>query len=141
MLSLGSDPTGQLEVIAKKRKVELRPISMGQGQEVQARRLVTESIAKGGWVVINNSHLSIKFMNEIELMVDDIKERYRRQSGDSDDEEKQKEREAKEKKEKKEKEEKQDTSKRKAEEAEAAQAQLMGTSGIFSMLTPKQPIH
>lgn len=78
LLSLGSDPTGQLEVIAKKRKVELRPISMGQGQEVQARRLITESIAKGGWVVINNSHLSIKFMNEIELMVDDIKERYRR---------------------------------------------------------------
>lgn len=34
LLSLGSDPTGQLEVIAKKRKIELKPISMGQGQEV-----------------------------------------------------------------------------------------------------------
>jgi dynein heavy chain len=31
LLSLGSDPTGQLEVIAKKRKIELKPISMGQG--------------------------------------------------------------------------------------------------------------
>jgi len=29
LLSLGSDPTGQLEVIAKKRKIELKNISMG----------------------------------------------------------------------------------------------------------------
>lgn len=31
LLSLGSDPTGQLEVIARKRKIELKNISMGQG--------------------------------------------------------------------------------------------------------------
>jgi dynein heavy chain len=29
LLSLGSDPTSQLEIIAKKRKIELKPISMG----------------------------------------------------------------------------------------------------------------
>ena len=29
LLSLGSDPTGQLEVIAKKKKIELKNVSMG----------------------------------------------------------------------------------------------------------------
>lgn len=31
LLSLGADPTSQLEIIAKKRKIEIKPISMGQG--------------------------------------------------------------------------------------------------------------
>lgn len=42
-------------------------------------------MAHGGWVVINNSHLSIKFMNEIENMVNDIKDRYRKTQGDVDE--------------------------------------------------------
>jgi len=29
LLSLGSDPTGQLDIIAKKRKIDFKPISMG----------------------------------------------------------------------------------------------------------------
>jgi len=38
-------------------------------------------MAHGGWVVINNSHLSIKFMCEVEMMVNDIKERYKMAQG------------------------------------------------------------
>jgi len=75
LLSLGSDPTSQLEQLARRSKIELRSISMGQGQEVQARRLITEAIAKGSWVLISNAHLGLKFMSEIELMVLDIAER------------------------------------------------------------------
>ncbi|CAL6017562.1 Outer-arm_dynein gamma [Hexamita inflata] len=158
LLSLGSDPTGQLEVIAKKRKIELKPISMGQGQEVQARRLITESLAHGGWVVINNSHLSIKFMNEVENMINDIKERYSRVQGSEGKEEEQVDKKKKpakeEKKEEEKKEEKKeedpanpdgekknDEAQRKANEAEAQQTAMMGTSGIFSLLTPKQGPH
>ena len=39
-LSMGSDPTNQIEGLAKKLHVECRAISMGQGQEVHARRLI-----------------------------------------------------------------------------------------------------
>jgi len=37
---MGSDPTNQIETLAKRLGIECRAISMGQGQEVHARRLV-----------------------------------------------------------------------------------------------------
>ena len=75
LLSLGSDPSSQLETFAKKRKIELRSISMGQGQEPAARRLIADCVTNGGWAMINNSHLAIKFMAEIDDMVVDVRER------------------------------------------------------------------
>ena len=44
-LSMGSDPTNMIEHLAKKQKLECRSISMGQGQEVHARRLMQTSMA------------------------------------------------------------------------------------------------
>lgn len=44
-LSMGSDPTNSIEGLAKKLKLECRSISMGQGQEVHARRLIQQSMA------------------------------------------------------------------------------------------------
>lgn len=44
-LSMGSDPTNSIEGLAKKIKLECRSISMGQGQEVHARRLLQQSMA------------------------------------------------------------------------------------------------
>ncbi|KAH0574694.1 Outer-arm dynein gamma [Spironucleus salmonicida] len=72
LLSLGSDPTQQLEVLAKNKKLELKQISMGQGQEANARRLITECILNGNWIMINNSHLAINFMQEIDQLLLDI---------------------------------------------------------------------
>lgn len=43
-LSMGSDPTNSIEGLAKKLKLEYHSISMGQGQEVHARRLLQQSI-------------------------------------------------------------------------------------------------
>lgn len=43
-LSMGSDPTSNIENLAKKLKLECRAISMGQGQEVHARRLLQQCI-------------------------------------------------------------------------------------------------
>ncbi|ELW66090.1 Dynein heavy chain 8, axonemal [Tupaia chinensis] len=43
-LSMGSDPTIQIDALAKKLKLECRTISMGQGQEVHARKLIQMSM-------------------------------------------------------------------------------------------------
>ncbi|XP_053402509.1 dynein axonemal heavy chain 5-like isoform X4 [Mercenaria mercenaria] len=64
LLSLGSDPTNNIELLAKKHKIEIRAISMGQGQEVHARRLLTQSIQNGGWLLLQNCHLSLDYVVE-----------------------------------------------------------------------------
>ncbi|XP_066532241.1 dynein axonemal heavy chain 8-like isoform X2 [Hoplias malabaricus] len=64
-LSMGSDPTIQIEALAKKLRLECRAISMGQGQDVHARKLLQMSIAQGGWVLLQNCHLGLGFMDEL----------------------------------------------------------------------------
>ncbi|KAH0622614.1 hypothetical protein JD844_025060 [Phrynosoma platyrhinos] len=64
-LSMGSDPTIQIDALARKLKLENRAISMGQGQEVHARKLVQMSMTQGGWVLLQNCHLGLEFMEEL----------------------------------------------------------------------------
>ena len=91
-LSMGSDPTNNIEGLAKKLKLECSSISMGQGQEVHARRLLQQSITlvsdhsapcnylhvflvafpcseyfnmQGGWVLLQNCHLGLNFLDEL----------------------------------------------------------------------------
>jgi len=45
--------------------VECRAISMGQGQEVQARRLTGQCRVSGGWVLLQNCHLSLDYVVEL----------------------------------------------------------------------------
>ena len=42
LLSMGSDPTHQIEDLGKRLNVEVQTISMGQGQEIHARRLMSQ---------------------------------------------------------------------------------------------------
>lgn len=44
---------------------------MGQGQEFHARKMITDSMTSGGWVLLQNVHLSLSFCTEvIDMLVD-----------------------------------------------------------------------
>ena len=64
ILSTGSDPTGKIQDLARKRKKSVLGISMGQGQEPAARKLLEQGIAEGVWVLLQNCHLGLSFMGE-----------------------------------------------------------------------------
>lgn len=54
-LSIGSDPTPFIEQLAKKLETAVKSISMGQGQEVHARKLLEGAISEGYFFIINTS--------------------------------------------------------------------------------------
>jgi len=64
-LSMGSDPTPQIEALAKRMRTNCKAISMGQGQEVHARALLAEFMQSGGCVLLQNCHLGLEFMVEL----------------------------------------------------------------------------
>lgn len=37
---------------------------MGQGQEIHARNMISDCMANGGWVLLQNMHLSLPFCTE-----------------------------------------------------------------------------
>ena len=76
ILSMGSDPTDLITGLAKKKKKEVLSVSMGQGQEVVARRFCDQGVATGCWALLQNCHLGIKFLVELEqrLATKDLEE-------------------------------------------------------------------
>jgi len=69
LLSTGSDPTGKISDLARKRKKNVLSISMGQGQEPAARKLLEQGITEGIWVLLQNCHLGLSFMSECQEWV------------------------------------------------------------------------
>jgi len=70
LLSAGSDPTLSIDELAKrKKKFPTDKVSMGEGQEKVARQKIHDAFLVGGWVILQNSHLGIAFMNELEDML------------------------------------------------------------------------
>nr|XP_033322692.1 dynein heavy chain 5, axonemal isoform X1 [Megalopta genalis] len=65
ILSIGSDPSPQITILAKQKSIQLRSVSMGQGQEFHARRLISDAMNTGGWVLLQNIHLSLPFCTEV----------------------------------------------------------------------------
>jgi len=67
LLSAGTDPASMIDELAKKRKkYPTDKVSMGEGQERVARQTNTAAFVHGGWVILQNCHLGINYMCEIE---------------------------------------------------------------------------
>ncbi|XP_045497912.1 dynein axonemal heavy chain 8 [Colias croceus] len=64
-LAMGSDPTPSIETTAKRLECLCSSISMGQGQEVHARKLIDRGLKEGLWVLLQNCHLGLEYMVEI----------------------------------------------------------------------------
>ena len=65
LLSPGSDPTPLIEEAARKAKKELNTVSMGQGREEFAENFINQSKHKGEWVLLQNCHLGLRYMETL----------------------------------------------------------------------------
>ena len=68
VLSPGADPIAYLNALAVKKgmKERLQSISLGQGQGAKAEKLIEQAQQTGGWVCLQNCHLSASWMPELE---------------------------------------------------------------------------
>lgn len=77
ILSTGADPTSQLLKFADSKGYgdKLFPISLGQGQEVKANKLIESATVNGDWVLLQNCHLAENYMDTLEKQVIAFQER------------------------------------------------------------------
>jgi dynein heavy chain len=69
LLSTGADPTqmiGDFARTAAHKKFPTKNISMGEAMEGPALAKIKDGFKNGDWVVLNNCHLSLEFMAELE---------------------------------------------------------------------------
>ena len=69
MLSPGADPTSAIDEFARKKKKITEKVSMGEGQEEPARKAIKSQMENGGYVILQNCQLGLKFMEEIEQLI------------------------------------------------------------------------
>lgn len=66
LLAPGSDPTGTIDELARKKRIPTSKVSMGEEQEKIAKTHIDDAMRDGFWVILNNCHLSLEFMAEME---------------------------------------------------------------------------
>ncbi|CAE8702622.1 unnamed protein product, partial [Polarella glacialis] len=70
VLTPGMDPTGQLRALAVARQVHWQTISLGQGQEPKATKLVEDGSVGGFWVMLANCHLCVHWLPQLEKVIE-----------------------------------------------------------------------
>ena len=66
LLSAGADPTDAIETLARRKRKGIECVSMGEGQDVVAQRAIDAATANGSWVLLQNCHLGLSFVDTLE---------------------------------------------------------------------------
>lgn len=68
VLSPGADPIAYLKALAESKDMmsKFESISLGQGQNVMAEKLIEEGQRLGMWICLQNCHLYTSWMGELE---------------------------------------------------------------------------
>eukprot|EP00956_Cyclotella_meneghiniana_P009264 scaffold12733_cov74-Cyclotella_meneghiniana.AAC.6 len=75
LLSRGSDPTdGIIELCRKKKLPAPAVISLGEGQEPVALKAINAGVVNGTWVLLQNCELGLGLMNEMESLINKLKD-------------------------------------------------------------------
>ena len=70
LLSTGADPTSSIDDYARKfKKFPTKKTSMGEEMEGPALAQIKDGFKTGDWVILNNCHLSLEFMAEMEVIL------------------------------------------------------------------------
>uniref|UniRef100_A0A8C4TE89 Dynein axonemal heavy chain 10 n=1 Tax=Erpetoichthys calabaricus TaxID=27687 RepID=A0A8C4TE89_ERPCA len=75
ILSPGSDPAGDLMKLAERTEFgasRLKFLAMGQGQEKVALQLLDTAVARGQWLMLQNCHLLVKWLKELEKALERV---------------------------------------------------------------------
>ena len=72
ILSAGADPVGEVLAFAEEIGMKLEAISLGQGQGPKASRLISQGTSKGCWVLLQNCHLAVSWLPELERICESL---------------------------------------------------------------------
>lgn len=70
ILAPGVDPRKSLETLAKQYNRQLVNVSLGKGQEENARNSILEGSKIGQWLFLANCHLSLNFLKTLEKILE-----------------------------------------------------------------------
>ncbi|CAI6353848.1 unnamed protein product [Macrosiphum euphorbiae] len=74
ILSAGTDPMSRLIKFSEDKKIsptDLITVSLGQGQGPTAANMIKSGIETGQWVVLQNCHLAVSWMKELDRICDE----------------------------------------------------------------------
>ena len=75
LLSTGSDPSSEIETLARVKMKDYRQLAMGQGQEEFGRKMLQDAIQQGHWLMLQHCHLSLEFCCEImDILIEETEE-------------------------------------------------------------------
>lgn len=72
ILTPGNDPMEQIKKFGEEKQKIHYPVSLGKGQGEKAKAVINECKQYGGWVVLQNCHLAVSFLPELEQIYEQL---------------------------------------------------------------------